>query len=856
MVVLSLVAMYVKLCNGAQSDAASVSRRRRRKPVDPSALSQEIENLANWKGYDFESANCIGKESCLCEQSTKNIITAPHSITYECSNPDYVICDVSFASFGVLHGSCEGDKKVLQQGQCNDAGVFRQMVEKQCLNENRCVVSSCSYLNFLDGGYVGDENELEMYNALESNTFDSYTQNYFTDVKGISDDLNVLLPSTTNRSIDSLGFGVMLEKCVPREECAFSLFDQVRLGIRTDGNPYLLPQRSRKRHNGGSSGRKMESPTFYDEIRISTEDRLKHKKQASKCMEQKTSDNVCRYETPLLLPSKLEDIYLTLRHPKKPFVVEVSGVEPLVLTVHSKGESADSGAMPVFEKSHKFVKSKVENNYNCGNLKRILHFSADETKGNSVGSETLTLKLTDGLGRTSTKEVNVIMAARPAAKTSPRYTLTANTPKAITIQASGVLPLTLKYQRRQSDFSKDGKELQVSIDVSSSEAENSFTFKFQPTEALGTVVYALKVIDANGAAQTEFVNVEIIAAPTYSFSEIDDYHNEIILTAGHTKELSGEVRGYEPLTFLTTCETRPVRVEVTGTNTQDKKNTKATFKAVLPSFSSARQELVPCKVSLKDGNGATKASTFYVRIAPLPGFDFSTSSNPVIYTTVGFIGSTKIPRSYGYTPLTLKLLRDGEGGIGSNELLSPGAEGAYVTHPDKDSTVLNIRTVKAGVANLGIYLIDANGVKGKTQNIRLVSVEPPTIKLENTAKHSKITVDPGQTVIENIPIIISGYKALSVHATSSRTNELPNDNIKVQHAAREISTTSEGDGIIHESRQISINIPPGNSPILSVISVIVTDDNAGNSTALQFTIVRKGPRKKSKYEIWKEKQRL
>ena len=54
MVVLSLVAMYVKLCNGAQSDAASVSRRRRRKPVDPSALSQEIENLANWKGYDFE----------------------------------------------------------------------------------------------------------------------------------------------------------------------------------------------------------------------------------------------------------------------------------------------------------------------------------------------------------------------------------------------------------------------------------------------------------------------------------------------------------------------------------------------------------------------------------------------------------------------------------------------------------------------------------------------------------------------------------------------------------------------------------------------------------------------------------
>ena len=299
------------------------------------------------------------------------------------------------------------------------------------------------------------------------------------------------------------------------------------------------------------------------------------------------------------------------------------------------------------------------------------------------------------------------------------------------------------------------------------------------------------------------------------------------------------------MTFLTMCETRPVNVEVTGTNNQDKKRTKATFKAVLPSFSSARQELVPCKVSLKDGNGATKTSTFYVRIAPLPGFDFSTSGNPVIYATVGFIGSTTIPRSFGYTPLTLKLLRgEGEGEMGSNELLSPGAAGAYVTHPDKDSTVLNIRTVKAGIANLGIYLIDANGVKGKTQNIRLVSVEPPTIKLENSVEHSKIVVGPGQTVIENIPIIISGYKRLSVHATSSRTNELPNDNIKVQHAAREISTTSEDNGIIHESRQISINIPPGNSPILSVISVIATDDNAGNSTALQFTVIRKGPKKR------------
>ena len=74
---------------------------------------------------------------------------------------------------------------------------------------------------------------------------------------------------------------------------------------------------------------------------------------------------------------------------------------------------------PVFEKSHKFVKSKVENNYNCGNLKRTsCSFLADESKGNSVSAEcefTLMLKLTDGLGRRERKDVNVIMAAkRPA----------------------------------------------------------------------------------------------------------------------------------------------------------------------------------------------------------------------------------------------------------------------------------------------------------------------------------------------------------------------------------------------------------------------------------------------------------
>ena len=109
---------------------------------------------------------------------------------------------------------------------------------------------------------------------------------------------------------------------------------------------------------------------------------------------------------------------------------------------------------------------------------------------------------------------------------------------------------------------------------------------------------------------------------------------------------------------------------------------------------------------------------------------------------------------------------------------------------------------------------------------------------------------------ENIPVIISGYKELTVTATSSRIYELPNANIIIKHGKHEITTTSGNDSMIHESRHITIKIPPGETPIVSTITLIVTDYNGGNSTAATFSVVRKGPKKKSKYELWKEKQRL
>jgi hypothetical protein len=208
----------------------------------PSLPSKEVESLHNWPGYAYESGNCYGKETCICEKTKGNVLSKPISTTIECINPDEVICDITFASFGDIYGSCDDEKQILQQGQANDGGNFRQLVETQCLYENKCIVSTCGFLNFADGGKVGDESESEMLYYLEANQFDSYLQSSYTDVKGIIDDIDTLFPLTKNRTIDTLGFGLMIEKCVPKTECEFSLFDQVRLGIRNDGSTYYLPK--------------------------------------------------------------------------------------------------------------------------------------------------------------------------------------------------------------------------------------------------------------------------------------------------------------------------------------------------------------------------------------------------------------------------------------------------------------------------------------------------------------------------------------------------------------------------------------------------------------------------------------
>jgi hypothetical protein len=119
-----------------------------------------------------------------------------------------------------------------------------------------------------------------------------------------------------------------------------------------------------------------------------------------------------------------------------------------------------------------------------------------------------------------------------------------------------------------------------------------------------------------------------------------------------------------------------------------------------------------------------------------------------------------------------------------------------------------------------------------------------------------VHLEKDQVMSESIPVIISGYKKISVSARSSRPYELPDENIIIKHGKREITTTNEHDGMVHESRYITIKAPPGDTPIASTIELIVTDINGGNSTAETFSVVRKGPRKKSKYELWKERQRL
>jgi hypothetical protein len=517
---------------------------------------------------------------------------------------------------------------------------------------------------------------------------------------------------------------------VPKSECAFSFFDQVRLGIRNDGSAYHLLQAKKRQRNdrNGDEGDNDELQAPSHELLISDEDRAAAKVNVQECMDNQNS--VCHYETPLLLPSSIKDIYITMGHPAKPYVIEVSGIEPLILTLHSKDEmparSNNNNSAPMsFEKSHNFVNSKIENNFNCGNLKRILRFSSKHgQEESSIGKETLVMKLTDGLGRSIMKDMNVILAARPDVDSIPRYVLTQNTAKVLVIPASGVQPLKLKYEQRQSDFTDDGQQLQLNVDIA--KTTNTFKFSFQPTHVSGTSVYALRVTDANGATKMSFITVEVIPPPTYSFIEVDENHNEIILTEGHEKKIQGELEGFEPLTFSTFCENKPAKIQVTSTNSESQKKTKAAFTAVLPSFAKHRQNLVPCKVSLKDGNGAEQSSTFYLRVAPLPGFDFGNgnSKNSIITATVGYLAAIKVPKSYGYTPLKLEVMKN------DDEIINYG-QGLFIEHPDKDTTILNVMAEKPGTTQIGLFLIDANGIKGKPQYIKLISVNPPTIKLED-----------------------------------------------------------------------------------------------------------------------------
>ena len=48
-------------------------RRRRNNMVDgtPSLPSKEVESLHNWPGYAYESGNCYGKETSICEKTVE-----------------------------------------------------------------------------------------------------------------------------------------------------------------------------------------------------------------------------------------------------------------------------------------------------------------------------------------------------------------------------------------------------------------------------------------------------------------------------------------------------------------------------------------------------------------------------------------------------------------------------------------------------------------------------------------------------------------------------------------------------------------------------------------------------------------
>lgn len=851
----AMVVLYGSRFVGAEVSVAfsrkDIARQKERRGIVEKPTIATI----SWDGNYFESAKCTTKEikagGCVCEHHQD--LSKSTAKKFECASAEHVVCEVEFASFGGMRGAClekaaagtavDSSVSALQQGQCNDRGRFREYVERMCINQRSCIISPCAFLTSL-GRQEGMSDD-DMMNVELVDKIPAQFRNVISS-----------MPCMYNNSIEDLGWGLIVPKCVHRDKCLkqYSIFDQIRLNIFSDGAVGM---------GGGNEAGRRSTPAR--QFRLSEEQLVAHRTDhAGPCQEARPGEEdtrVCSFPPTLALP-EIPDIYVTQGHEAPEFEVEVSGVEPLYLMAVS-ALAADPQADGGNENAN--VVAQVDN-APCGDFLRpfqivqLVHGQPSETDRfshyPSAGERKFILRLSDGNKQVVERPFSVFIAPQPRAIHMADYVLTAHQEGNISITASGVPPLALRavpYGGRVDLFPPVALQL--------SDDQTSMLMKVSPSNRTGWKEYQIEVTDGNGATFHSTMNVHVLPEPLIAMETVSPDESvglegvDQIVTVNHRKKVKFHVVGYAPVQCSIECGGEAVSIEYEEASNEDPNGvTHRHGTATFPAFQHVQGEPVACRGIAQDGNGAVREQAFHIRVVPLPRLDLASfregeGEAGTLFATVGYTKTKLIPRYYGFAPLKMHV-------TGGDSAIVPAKGGTYLTQDPEHPTgiVINVKPVGTGVTTIDMYLTDANGAQGTKQSLKLVAVTPPTISFANQDNIKNIVVERGENTHGNpLPVVVTGYDSVDITVQTERGTIVPQNSIKLAMVENSIQTTTSNH-LVHTSRMLSFAVTGGESPGGCNLYITVTDANGGQTTRPVY-VVAQGKKKKSKYEIWKEKQR-
>ena len=804
---LAIVEAHISVAYSAEQIAEQKRRR---------GIAENVVDTIAWAGTYFESARCsmddVRLGSCACKSSRD--LTIATSQRFECVDPDHVICDVSLASFGSVRGSCNmpgRDHAFLQQGSCHDHGNFRSYVDQLCINKRYCVVSPCAFLSsVIHGDWSSD---IPAPIAMAESVQDA-----------IVSGLGQMMPCLYNSSLNSLGWGMMIPQCIKRSECLkqYSLFDQIRLGIYASGKVAQDPLFGTATSAGGIN----EEMRQYNIL----DSQLELARKNAGCEDPECPTCVCAFAPPLLLPD-LPDLYLTQGYPTPPMLLEVSGVEPLEL--HVASVSNDTIV--------RLIEGQRGGAGRCGLFKRVVRIHhADNGEIDVHGTQVFRFTLKDALGKEVQKLFTVHVAEKPRLFHNAEIVLTQGKSKVMTAGISGIAPLHIEAKAYTGDKNIVKMVRQERV------GEGEVAFTFEPSKSDGGVrLYSFHITDGNGAKEVTEAQIHVVPKASVQM----DGPEEMVLTVLHSKNITGHVQGFGPITFDMSCgDDDSVAPYITDISMvlQSSNTVSSNYfvEVAVPPFQNSQLDFITCMIKLTDGNGVGTFVDYRIRVVPLPSLDLSDGAE--LFATVGHKTKKVIPRFYGFPPLRMNVHSSNQ------NVLSEKTGTALIEDPEYPlGIVLHISPLSVGTAKLDFVMVDANGAAGAKQFLTVHAVAAPEITIVNGVNSASIGVDRGRTS-EPIGFVLVAYKSVQVSVVSDRDHIVPNKSIRLRRSEQSI-TTEAGHGMVHESRELSFDVTPGDVAGGATLTIACTDGN-GAVSQLLLNVVAKKARGKSKYEKWKEKQ--